>query len=295
MEHPLPKVTLAGDFILAPDATVGPRVLKEHELIYFMNPRRFVYQLEEEMYSLNQPCVVLQRPGIDHHYWGEGNIALRHQFVHFIPGRMLEQMLPDWSPQSYFPLENDTLIPELFNELLHIVSDKGYGWQERCGALIFAMVSHLLEGRKDSTAQKLPIELQHSIHYIEIHLSEVLTVSNLSRQANWSHEHFTRMFKRYVGVSPMQYILTRRIERACRLMVNNRYQIKEIALMSGFQSEQYFSRCFKKLKGVAPSSYRHKIRESRFSATESADTVWKGQHPLNTYFQDQSASLKINK
>ncbi|WP_010269227.1 AraC family transcriptional regulator [Paenibacillus senegalensis] len=284
MVHPLPKVTLAGDFILAPDATVGPRVIKEHELIYFINPRRFVYQLEEEMYSLNQPCVVLQRPGIDHHYWGEGDISLRHQFVHFTPGEMLGHMLPNWSTQSYFPLENNSLIPELFSELLHIVSDKGYGWEERCGALIFAMVSHLLEAGTDTEAHKLPIELQHAIHYIEIHLADPIPVKELSRQANWSHEHFTRMFKRYVGLSPMQYILSRRIERACRLMANKPYHIREISEMSGFQSEQYFSRCFRKLKGMSPSAYRHKIREVRPAETDRLDKAWKGRHPLNTYF-----------
>lgn len=283
MEHPLPLVTLAGDFILSPNATIGPRVIKEYELIYFINPKRFVYQLQEEMYSLNRPCVILQRPGINHHYWGEGDVSLRHQFAHFSPGKLLEDMMPSWSQQSYFVLENDSLFPDLFSELLHIASEKSFGWEERCGALVFTMVSHLLEGRTDPDANKLPLELQHSIQYIEIHLTEDIPVKELSKSANWSHEHFTRMFKRFVGLSPMQYILSRRIERACRLMAHSHYNIREISEMAGFQSEQYFSRCFRKLKGMTPSTYRKKIREAR-PVPDIDDSAWKGQHPLNTYF-----------
>lgn len=278
----LPQLLLAGDFILAPGSEVGPRTMDEFEIIYFINPKSLHYTMGQDSFVIDQPCIVVQHAGVRQNYKLEGCHGVRHQFIHFHPGSMLESMLSNWPHKGLFSVADDSVTVDLFNELLHVSSIKDYGWLERCSAMLFVIMTRLFAEKTEPDVTKLPIEIQSALYYIEGHLEEQIGVKHLAEAAKWSHEHFTRVFKSHVGMSTNQYILTRRIEMACKHIAYTTLSIKEIAEKTGFQSEHYFSRTFKRLKTVTPSQYRKKVREYRIS--EVQDTVWKSQHPLNTYF-----------
>ncbi|MBP1993935.1 AraC family transcriptional regulator [Paenibacillus eucommiae] len=279
----LPELLVAGDFVFAPGAEVGPRILEEYEIIYFMNPKTLHYTSGQEKFLIDQPCIVLLPAGVNQYYQLAGGQSMRHQFVHFHPGLLLQQMLPNWPQKSLFTLENNSITVDLLSELLHISSKKDYGWRERCSSILLVIISKLFSDKTEPDVNKLPIEIQASLHHIESHLPEQISVKQLSQSVNWSHEHFTRVFKSHVGMSPNQYLLSRRIEKACKLIAYTTISIKEIAEKTGFQSEHYFSRSFKRLKSTTPSHYRKKAREYRH-ISEEYDSVWKSQHPINTYF-----------
>ena len=69
---------------------------------------------------------------------------------------------------------------------------------------------------------------------------------------------FIRSFKRYTGVTPLQYITTIRINKAKELLKDSGYSIQEIGSLVGYDNQLYFSRMFKKQTGCSPSQYREK-------------------------------------
>ncbi|WP_166241927.1 helix-turn-helix domain-containing protein [Paenibacillus turpanensis] len=279
----LPDIRIAGDFVLAPGSVQGPRVIDDYEIIFYLNAKDAVYREADEAYALGKPSVILQKPGVSHRFTANSQAPLRHQFVHFLPGPLLEEQLELWDWRTFIELGTDQLLPEWFNELMRLASAKAPGWKERCGALIFTMVTHLLAGPPvTSGGDRLPLEIQKALEFIEGHLNEPFSIRELSASLLWSHEHFTRSFKQHIGLSPQQYVLNRRIEGACRHMAYHDATMREIAEIAGFQSEHYFSRCFRKIKGVSPSEYRKKAGEYR-NLLEPETSVWKAQHPLNTY------------
>ena len=67
---------------------------------------------------------------------------------------------------------------------------------------------------------------------------------------------FIRCFKRYMGVTPMQYLISIRMNRAKELLRNTDYSIQEISSLVGYENPLYFSRLFQRQTGRPPSVYR---------------------------------------
>lgn len=93
--------------------------------------------------------------------------------------------------------------------------------------------------------------------YIDRHLSETLTIEQLSGLANFSRFHFQRQFSEYVGLSVTRYIQLMRLRRASyQLVFREEIRIIDIAMEAGFENPESFSRAFKKVFGQTPSRFR---------------------------------------
>ena len=71
-----------------------------------------------------------------------------------------------------------------------------------------------------------------------------------------SKDHFSRLFKHETGVSPLQYINQKKIEKAQLMLVTSNMPVKNIASSLAFDNYSYFNRLFKKMTGVTPQEYR---------------------------------------
>jgi AraC family transcriptional regulator len=98
--------------------------------------------------------------------------------------------------------------------------------------------------------------------FIEDNLHRNIDGSDLSAVAQRSLAHFSRSFKRAFGETPHAYVIKRRLERACHLMVTTSDSLSEIALNSGFSDQAHLCRLFQRAFGQRPSIWRrhHKIR-----------------------------------
>jgi len=101
-----------------------------------------------------------------------------------------------------------------------------------------------------------PSVIMDAISYIQINLKAPLKISQLADRANLNTDYFSRLFHRYTGQSPVNYILHKRIERAQYLITTTKKQQEEIAELTGFQNVHYFSRVFKKITGLTPGAYK---------------------------------------
>ncbi len=99
--------------------------------------------------------------------------------------------------------------------------------------------------------------IKHVIGYIESNLWSKLDLENLAQIAKLSKFHFCRKFKRHVGINPMKYVNTRRIEKAKELLKKRDLSVSLVASEVGFRDLSNFIRQFKKRTGLAPNAYRH--------------------------------------
>jgi transcriptional regulator GlxA family with amidase domain len=77
------------------------------------------------------------------------------------------------------------------------------------------------------------------------------------------YSKFRKLFKEETGVSPHQYYLNLRIDRAKSLLQTTELNVNEVAFQSGFESEYYFSKFFKKKVNLSPTEYRSLKKQSR--------------------------------
>ncbi|MEK0447298.1 MAG: hypothetical protein RLZZ399_2619 [Verrucomicrobiota bacterium] len=94
--------------------------------------------------------------------------------------------------------------------------------------------------------------------HIEEHCAEVLNVEGIARVAALSPSRLAHLFREKMGLTPMQYIEFRRIERAKQLLLTTDLPIKEIAMRTGFPNADHFSVRFRKNSGQSPRAFREK-------------------------------------
>lgn len=93
------------------------------------------------------------------------------------------------------------------------------------------------------------------VGYIDTHLSEKISIDKLAALIHLHPNYLITYFKKYMGISPVQYITHRRMERAKQLLSSSSATVSEIAQELGLEL-YYFSRVFKQHTGLSPSLYR---------------------------------------
>ena len=92
--------------------------------------------------------------------------------------------------------------------------------------------------------------------YIDSHLHLTIHIRDLSAIARLSPAHFSRKFKSAFGESPHAYVVRRRLEKACYLMMTSAASLSEIALSVGFSDQAHLCRLFRQASGQTPTSWR---------------------------------------
>ena len=103
-------------------------------------------------------------------------------------------------------------------------------------------------------------QISRSMNYIDEHLTEDLRLDDLALVANMSTSYFSHIFKTVNRISPLDYIIRKRIDMAMNELQQTNKSILEIAYSCGFNNTANFNRAFRSKTGLVPSDYRRKAR-----------------------------------
>ncbi|HEX5458952.1 MAG TPA: AraC family transcriptional regulator [Steroidobacteraceae bacterium] len=99
-------------------------------------------------------------------------------------------------------------------------------------------------------------QARRALAHIEENLGSKLATAELAGLVSFSKSHFSRAFKRSLGISPMAYVARRRVERAKAMMITTDRQLTEIALICGFADQSHLNRSFRRAVGMSPGRWR---------------------------------------
>jgi AraC family transcriptional regulator len=156
--------------------------------------------------------------------------------------------------------QKDELVMQLVERLWQ-ESVEGLTMLEADG-LSLALVALLVLASKSNLRRPPPHHilsrrlLGRLLEYVEDHLADDFSVSDLSHAAGGAATEVTSGLRAATGYSPWQFVLRRRVERAKNLLTSSRLTMTEIALACGFSSSQHFATVFKKQVGTTPSAFR---------------------------------------
>lgn len=97
------------------------------------------------------------------------------------------------------------------------------------------------------------------IDYVFNHLHEKITVSQLAETVNLTESYLSTLFKKELGITITDYILTKRMEAAKNMLKFSEYSYVEVASILAFSSQSHFIRTFKKFSGYTPKEYRNRF------------------------------------
>lgn len=107
-----------------------------------------------------------------------------------------------------------------------------------------------------STKSEKKIALENTISYINKYYGREITLDEISLVAGYSRSHFSRMFKKYMGINFSKYLIDVRLKNAAKLIKNSDEGIVDISNEVGFNDYSYFSKIFKDYYKMSPKNYR---------------------------------------
>ncbi|TYQ16853.1 UNVERIFIED_CONTAM: AraC-like DNA-binding protein [Acetivibrio alkalicellulosi] len=125
---------------------------------------------------------------------------------------------------------------------------------------LFVLISRALkmewENSIKNKSPKLKELMQVAVNFIHNNYERDISLKDISKYVFLSSSYFTRAFKEEIGISPINYLLKIRIERAKELLESTQTKISDIALSVGFSNQQRFNDIFKKYTKLTPLQYR---------------------------------------
>ncbi len=114
----------------------------------------------------------------------------------------------------------------------------------------------LASSREKSTEQKIPATLRGVLDYILANCITINDTAEIAERCHISVSYLCRMFKKYLGMTPVEYINSQKLARA-RYLLKNGMNVTEACFASGFNSYNYFIHVFKKYVGQTPGEYKN--------------------------------------
>ncbi|GAB1449650.1 AraC family transcriptional regulator [Bacteroidota bacterium] len=118
----------------------------------------------------------------------------------------------------------------------------------------------------DQQSIKSGTVIHAAVEWIRIHLSEKINLNELCTTMAMSQASLYRLFKRELGISPLEFIILERIRLAKKLLTDQKLYIKNVSYEAGFEDCNYFIRTFKSIEGITPKQYRKLHLNNQFSA-----------------------------
>jgi len=236
------------------------RAINEYQINYITEGRGII-ETADGRYEVKPGSIILIYPGEWHRYKPSFNTGWREHYIAFsgIYARYLFQnseILSNHPSVLHIGFHEHLL--NLFTQIIDLVYDKKPGFQYVCSGLLIQLLGNIIYVIKNQEFNGKEVEhkIKHAMLRIQEQYNEPVDMEKLANQCNMGYSHFRKMFKKYTGVSPLQYQNSFRLQKAKDLLVDSDKTIKKIALELGFHSEQYFTRFFKKKLGVTPTELR---------------------------------------
>ncbi len=171
----------------------------------------------------------------------EGN---QRAVVDFEPGSAIEKLMVALYELQKVPNPDKNLCDTLVNSILNVLHTR------------------LMEVRRneDEVEVKNDELIRVISEYLDEHYDESLSLVEIGERFGISHYYLAHIFKSETGVSPMKYVMHRKIGEVQNLLMNSDVSIKEIGERLGFSSSCHLSTVFKKYFGISPKTYRQNFK-----------------------------------
>lgn len=237
------------------------RTLQEYQLLYITRGSGVFESQSTGTRQVNAGELVILFPGVWHRYspatdtgWDEYWVAFQGKYADELVG---EQELTPNTPVLH-PGINEVLL-ESYLRILDEARTEAIGHQQVIAAQvlqILALAAATTRRREFEGSTILPIIEQAKCSLLE-QINQPINIEEMAANLNVSYSWFRRMFRQYTGLSPAQYHLQLRINKACELLRGTTTPIAEVGRSVGFDSSYYFSRIFREKTGYAPRHYRN--------------------------------------
>ena len=276
----VPFVVKAVDRVIDENWSMEPNVHDFFEMVYIKRGE-VVFQIEDDQIKLGPNNILIIKPkrlhkllvksknGCEFIVFSFKFVDLENQsfsrvsmedFIDFVEGEKT-------GPYHFLKVGQRNEIIQLLNGIVNEKNKKDPDSEFLIRLMVMEVFVYLSrafriewENSMKDKSPKLKELIKISVNFINSNYEKEITLSDVSSFVFLSPSYFLRVFKDEMGVSPINYLLRTRVEKAKEILETTDMKINDIALLVGFSNHQRFNEIFKKNTGMTPTSYRKSQR-----------------------------------
>ena len=242
-----------------------PHTHNHMELFYIIGGKG-QFLIQDELYPVNVSNLVIINPNVTH-----TEVSLNAQPLEYIvlgiDGIELQTSPTSNGQFSILDQFESVEISSCLRNILRETELKNTGYEDICQAYMEILIIRLMR----NTSLAIPTEPQTVFtnrqcaavrRYIDLHFKESLTLEQLAEEGHMNKYYLSHTFKREYGVSPINYMISRRIEESKYLLAETDLSMSQISQLLGFSSLSYFSQVFRRTQSVTPMEYRNSTKRA---------------------------------
>lgn len=255
------SVLFSGHAQTKPVHSVGPQML-DYYLIHFVLSGRGTFRCRGKDYRLEQGHSFVIFPGELVSYVSDEADPWSYRWVGF-KGTRADEYLHAIGFSAHQPValsKQTRRLRALFYSLQKSLQTGGPGTDMQSeGVLRLIFADYAQDRAADAAppeeASAIQQQVEQAIRWLTLQYYQPISIEQMAQSLGYHRTHLSKMFKQHTGLSPMNFLLKIRMERA-KLLLLEPLTIEQVASSVGFSDPLYFSKQFKKWYGRSPSEYR---------------------------------------
>jgi AraC-like DNA-binding protein len=243
------------------------RILTEFQILYITRGRGIFESKATGKKKIEEGDIILLFPGVWHRYMPDKKCGWKEHWISFngtSPQKFLESgiLTPD---NAIIEIGLNVEIVNLYQQIIELIECQKIGYKEIIASLTYQIVAQIraAEGSKKYYGKGFEITINKGKILMADRLDKKINLRELASELGVGYSWFRRMFHHYTGLAPAQYFLELKLNKAKDLLISTSLPIKEIAVITGFESQFYFSKFFKKRIGMSPIKLREYSRGNK--------------------------------
>ena len=235
-----------------------------HMELFFIVGGKGQFLIDDQLYPVDVNTLVMINPNVTH-----TEVSLNAQPLEYIVlGIDGIELATSNTSNGQFSILNhyeSMEISSCLRNILREMEQKNPGYEDVCQAYMEILIIRLMR----TTALAVPAEPQTVStnrqcaavrRYIDLHFKEPLTLEQLAEEGHMNKFYLSHAFKKEYGLSPINYMISKRIDESKYLLAETDLSLSQIAQLLGFSSLSYFSQVFHRTQGITPKEYRQSQR-----------------------------------
>lgn len=235
-----------------------------HIELFYITGGNGQFLIEDQLYPVNANHLIIINPNVTH-----TEVSLNAQPLEYIVLGIegIELAISDNSNGRFCILDHfeSAEIHSCLRNILREMEMKNTGYEDVCQAFMEILIIRLMR----STDLAVPAEPQIITgnkqcaavrRYIDLHFKESLSLDQLAEEAHMNKYYLSHAFKREYGVSPINYMIGKRLDESKYLLSETDLSMSQIAQLLGFSSLSYFSQVFRRTQSVTPMEFRQSVK-----------------------------------
>ena len=244
-----------GKRIMTPNHSYGPEV-RRHFLVVYIKEGQATLLSHKEKLRLIGGSLFVMFPNEEIHYVVDKNSLWTISWVGLY-GNMVYDLFKSMGITHENPVKSvkniGHALSSIFEEIYQLSLSRELFDKLSVISLLYQFFSVLAS---DNTAKTSVDYVEETARLIDYNYDKNITVEDIAERLFINKSYLSRLFKSKKGITPKEYLIKKRLDRAADLLKNSTVSVNTIAISVGLSDPLYFSRIFKKYTGLSPSQYR---------------------------------------